>query len=227
MPNALIFDVDGVLADTEPIAVRTLNQTFKELCNIDLCDEDSLAYMGATTQKHMSGLVETFSLDADVNELIEHHESLFIKTITQKSDLAIPESISLLKRIALDEEWSVGLATSSTRNRSEESIRACGIDETHLNAWLTGNDITKPKPNPEIYIACALSLGIPPNRCVVIEDSVAGITAAKAAGMACIALEGTFPGEALREADRIVDSLANVDRTMLYDLIHEAAEATK
>ena len=45
--------------------------------------------------------------------------------------------------------------------------------------------------------------------------------------MACIALEGTFPGESLRQADRIVDSLANVDRTMLYDLIHEAAETSK
>lgn len=227
MPNALIFDVDGVLADTEPISVRTLNQAFKELCDIDLRDEDSLAYMGATAQKHVGGLVESFSLEADVNELIEKHESLFIDAITQATDLAIHESTNLLEKIALDEEWSVGLATSSTRNRSEETIRACGIDENHLNAWLTGNDITKPKPDPEIYIACALSLGIPPSRCVVIEDSVAGVTAAKSAGMACIALEGTFPGEALRDADRIVDSLANVDRTMLYDLIHESSEASK
>ena len=225
MPNGLIFDVDGVLANTEPISVSTLNRAFKELCGIDLRDEDSLPYMGATAKRHVGGLVEQFNLDADVNILIARHELLFVKTLMEAKDIAIQESVDLLHQIAGTDDWSVGLATSSTRGRSTETIRACGIDDSVLATWMTGDDITKPKPDPEIYQAAALGMGISPTQCVVIEDSVAGITAAKAAGMACIGLVGTFPGEQLREADRIVDSLDIVDRTMLYDLLHEMETA--
>lgn len=223
--NALIFDVDGVLANTEAFSIQTLNQAFKTLCNLELSNEDSVPYMGTTAAKHVGGIIETFSLDADIQELIDKHESLFIEAITQSPQLAITDSTDLLRNVSLDPEWSVGLATSSTRNRSEHTIRACNIDESKLDSWFTGDDITKSKPDPEIYLASALSLGIAPAQCVVIEDSVAGVTAAKAANMACIALTGTFPGESLRHADRIVDTLADVDRTMLYDLIHEAGEA--
>lgn len=225
MPNGLIFDVDGVLANTEPISVSTLNRAFKELCDIELRDADSLPYMGATAKRHVGGLVEQYNLDTDVNILIARHELLFMKALAESREIAIPESVKLLQMIAEAEDWSVGLATSSTRARSTETIRACAIDDSVLNTWMTGDDITKPKPDPEIYQAAALAMGIPPARCVVIEDSVAGITAAKAAGMACIGLVGTFPGEELRAADRVVDSLDVVDRTMLYDLIHELESA--
>lgn len=224
MLNGLIFDVDGVLANTEPISVQTLNRTFKELHGVILSDEDSLAYMGATAPVHVGGLVDQYGLDADVQALIEMHEALFIDELSRTPDLAIPDSVDLLHRIAQYDDWLVGLATSSTRSRSETTIRACGIDDTVLSAWLTGDDIRKPKPDPEIYIACALAMGIPPARCIVIEDSVAGLAAAKGAGMICIALTGTFPGEALRDADRVVDSLSVVDRTMFYDLLHETEE---
>lgn len=221
MPNGLIFDVDGVLANTESISVSTLNEAFKELHGIILSDEDSRAYMGATARRHVGGLVDQYGLDADIPELIEKHESLFIEELTRTQDLAIIESTALLHRIAGKDDWIIGLATSSTRSRSKMTIRACDIDEGVLAAWLTGDDIARSKPDPEIYLACALAMGVPAAQCVVIEDSVAGLTSAKAAGMVCIALTGTFPGEALRDADQIVDSLGEVDLTMLYDLLHE------
>ena len=225
MPNGLIFDVDGVLADTEPISVRTLNQAFNDLHGVILTNDDSLEYMGATAQRHVGGLVQKYELDADVEELIALHESLFINELAQTRDIAISKSTDLLHEIAGDKDWCVGLATSSTRTRSQKTMLACNVDVSVLTAWLTGDDITKPKPDPEIYIACALAMGISPSRCTVIEDSVAGVTAAKAAGMNCIALTGTFPGEALRGADRIVDSLSVVNKTMLYDMLHESQEA--
>ncbi len=227
MPNALIFDVDGVLADTEPISVRTLNRAFKQEHAIVVRDEDSIPFMGRTAAKHVIGIAKQYGVydTADIPALIELHESLFDEEILAIDDLVIAPSRDLLHHIATLDDWTVGLATSSTRSRSELTIRRCDIDESVLSAWLTGSDITKPKPDPEIYLACAMALGVPPAQCVVIEDSVAGLTAAKAAGMACIALTGTFPGEALRAADRIVDSLADVDATMLHDLLHEASLA--
>ena len=227
MPNALIFDVDGVLADTEPISVRTLNRAFKQEHDIIVKDEDSIPFMGRTAAKHVIGIAKQYGVHdtADIPHLIQLHEDLFDEEVSESKDLVIAPSRDLLDTIAALDDWVVGLATSSTRTRSELTIRTCGIDESVLSAWLTGSDITKPKPDPEIYQAAALALGVPPERCVVVEDSVAGLTAAKAAGMACIALTGTFPGEALRHADRIVDTLADVNATMLHDLIHEASLA--
>ena len=221
MPNGIIFDVDGVLANTESISVRTLNQAFKDLHGIILSDEDSSEYMGATARKHVGGLVDQYGLDANIQELIEKHETLFIAELARTEDLAIVDSTDFLHEIAQNDDWQVGLATSSTRKRSETTIRSCGIDSSVLTGWLTGDDISRSKPDPEIYLSCALAMGVPPKQCVVIEDSVAGLTSAKSAGMVCIALTGTFPGEALRAAERIVDSLNQVDLTMLYDLLHE------
>jgi HAD superfamily hydrolase (TIGR01509 family) len=225
MPNALIFDVDGVLADTEPISVRTLNRAFKQEHGITVRDEDSIPYMGRTAAKHVTGIAKQYGIHdtADIPALIQLHEDLFDQEITQTPNLVIPPSRDLLNTIAALDDWVVGLATSSTRTRSQLTIQTCQIDDTLLSAWLTGSDITKPKPHPEIYLAAAMALGVTPARCIVIEDSIAGLTAAKAAGMTCIALTGTFPGEALRDADRIVDTLADVNSTMLHDLIHEAS----
>jgi HAD superfamily hydrolase (TIGR01509 family) len=224
MPNALIFDVDGVLADSEPISISTLNQAFRESHGIELTDEDSLDFMGATARRHVGGIVEKYGLDADIEAIVERHESLFISTIQSAESVPIRDSVDLFKKMVDREDWLVGIATSSSRQRSTATLTACGIQEEEIDAWLTGDDITSPKPNPEIYIACALAIGVPPADCVVIEDSVAGVASAKAAGMTCIALTGTFPGEQLNAADRIVDTLASIDITMLYDLLHEANE---
>ena len=227
MPNALIFDVDGVLADTEPISVRTLNRAFKKEHDLDVRDEDSIPFMGRTAAKHVIGIAKQYGVydTADIPHMIQLHEDLFDEEVSATTDLVIAPSRDLLYTIAGLEDWVIGLATSSTRTRSELTISSCEIDDSVLNAWLTGSDITKPKPDPEIYIAAALALGTPPANCVVIEDSVAGVTAAKAAGMTCIALTGTFGGESLRHADRIVDTLADVNATMLHDLLHEASLA--
>lgn len=227
MPNALIFDVDGVLADTEPISVRTLIRAFRETHGVEVCYDDLIPYLGRTAIKGVIGMVEQYDLSAvaDIPMLADLHESLFDEELAAADDIVFEPSRELLHTIAALEDWTVGLATSSIRARSELTIRRCGINETALNAWLTGDDITKPKPDPEIYLACALALGVPPAQCVVVEDSVTGLTAAKAAGMACIALTGTFGGEDLRAADRIVDTLADVNATLLHDLIHEASLA--
>ena len=75
------------------------------------------------------------------------------------------------------------------------------------------------KPDPETYLRVASKLQLFPTQCVVIEDSVAGVEAAKGASMHCIAVTNTFPGEDLRMADRIVDSLEDISVTLLYDLV--------
>lgn len=218
---ALILDVDGVIADTEPLSRRASTQAFNDLHNVTLKDSDHLPFMGTTATKHAEGIAAAYGLSIDTEEVVSAHREHFIRELETSEDLVFPGVHAILAAIAKRPDWRIALATSSGRARSEATVRAAGIDEGLLAAWLTGDDVREPKPDPEIYRSIAAELRLFPLQCVVIEDSVAGVRAAKAASMHCIAVTNTFPGELLREADRIVDSLESVDVTMLYDLVSD------
>jgi len=221
VPYGLIFDVDGVIADTEPLSTKATNKTFWDLYKVPIKEEDSLEFMGATTEVHVLGIATKYNVSIDLEETLAVKQASFFNAIDEADSLLFPGVDSLYTRAAELDDWKLALATSSNRVRSEKTMAKAGLNTSFLDAWLTGNDITKPKPDPEIYQAAALAIGVSPAQCVVIEDSVAGVTAAKEAGMACVGVTNTFPGEVLRRADRIVDSLESVDLTMLHDVIHE------
>jgi HAD superfamily hydrolase (TIGR01509 family) len=213
--------VDGVIADTEPLSTKATSQTFWDLYKVAIKNEDSLAFMGATSEMHVLGIATQYNISIDLEQTLAAKQTIFFEALEELQSLVFPGVEKLFSRAADSDEWKLALATSSDRMRSEKTLLKTGLDTSRLNAWLTGNDITKPKPDPEIYQAAALAIGVSPSNCVVIEDSVAGITAAKEAGMSCIGVTNTFSGEELRDADRIVDSLEAVDITLLHDLIHE------
>lgn len=223
MPYGLIFDVDGVIADTEPLSTRATNQTFWDLYKVSIKADDSLAFMGATTEMHLLGIATKYNVSIDLEQALATKQTFLFEALDEAGPVIFPGVESLYCRAAELVDWKLALATSSDRIRSEKTLAKAGLDTSLLNAWLTGNDISKPKPDPEIYQAAALAIGVSPAQCVVIEDSVAGIAAAKEAGMACIGVTNTFPGEELRQADQIVDSLESVDMTLLHDLIHETS----
>lgn len=219
MPYALILDIDGVIADTEPLSSRASSRAFRELHGLDLNDDDHLPFMGTTAVKHAEGIAAKHGIRIDTQEVVEAHGAHFLRELEASDDLVFPGLHALIDSVVQFPEWRIALATSSGRVRSEAIIRASKIDETILAAWITGDDVDNPKPDPEVYHRTASRLSLFPTQCVVIEDSVAGLQAAKAASMRCIAVTNTFPGELLRDADRIVDSLEEITLTMLYDLV--------
>ncbi len=221
MSYALIFDVDGVIADTEPISARAATAAFRELYGIEIPLAEHLVYTGGTHKKHVLGLAAKYRLDVDLDEAIAAHKRHFLDEMNASGDLIYPGVKELVNRMATERDWRLGLATGSGRERSKATLAKAGIDSTLFAVWLTGDDITHAKPDPEIYMRAASRLRLFPTQCVVIEDSIAGVTAAKAAKMRCIAVTNTYPGEALRGADRIVDSLEEISPTTLYDLAVE------
>jgi beta-phosphoglucomutase-like phosphatase (HAD superfamily) len=106
--------------------------------------------------------------------------------------------------------WRVGLATGSLRHEAELALGSLGIRE-RFHAVVTREDCVQGKPNPEPFLRAAGSLGVPPARCVVIEDTPGGVAAAKAAGMACVAVTHSCPRAQLSGADLVVDDLGAVD----------------
>ncbi|MDK1022157.1 MAG: HAD family phosphatase [Candidatus Hydrogenedentes bacterium] len=223
MPFALIFDVDGVIADTEPLSMRASSRAFHDLHGITVTEAEHLPYVGMTTWKQTEGIAAKHGLAIDTGELVAAQRENFLRGLEDAEDIVFPGVLEIFAGISKYSEWRVALATSSGRKRSEATIRAAGIDAGGLSAWITGDDVQHPKPDPEIYLRVASELQLFPTQCVVIEDSIAGVEAAKAASMHCVAVTNSFSGEHLRMADRIVDSLEDVSITMLYDLVTDPA----
>ncbi len=221
MPYALIFDVDGVIADTEPISARAATAAFRELYGVEIPLEEHLAYTGGTHKKHVLGLADKYKLKVDLDEAMTAHRKHFLAEMDASGELRYPGVKEIMTTMAADRDWRIGLATGSGRERSRATIAKAGLDPALFAVWLTGDDIKNAKPDPEIYLRAASRLRLFPTQCVVIEDSIAGVASAKAAHMRCIAVTNTYPGEQLRDADRIVDSLTEVSPTMLYDLVVE------
>jgi HAD superfamily hydrolase (TIGR01509 family) len=120
---------------------------------------------------------------------------------------AFPDGLGLLMRT---DGWQVGLATGSLRREAELALDSLGIRE-RFQIIVTREDCVNGKPHPEPFLRAAEGLGLPPERCVVVEDTPGGIRAAKAAGMRCVAVTHSCPEDSLREADLIVDDLGTVD----------------
>jgi len=221
MPYALIFDVDGVIADTEPLSARAATAAFRELYGVEIPLEEHLAYTGGTHKKHVLGLADRYNLKVDLDEAMTAHKRHFLAEMEAAGELRYPGVKEIIAAMSTDRDWRLGLATGSGRERSRATIAKAGLDAALFAVWLTGDDIKNAKPDPEIYLRAASRLRLFPTQCVVIEDSVAGVAAAKAAHMRCIAVTNTYPGEALRAADRIVDTLEAISPTLLYDLVVE------
>lgn len=219
MPFALIFDVDGVLADTEAISAQSCSDAFRALYGIDIPVEEHRAFIGATPEHHIESLARRHGLRINTGDAVNAHLQNFLTRMAAAGDISYPGARALIGDVARYPEWKLALATGSGRTRSEATIAKVELNPSVFTAWVTGDDVNFAKPDPEIYLRTASRLGLFPRQCVVIEDSVAGLAAAKAASMHCIAVTNTFPGEALRAADRIVDSLEQISLTMLYDLI--------
>jgi len=109
----------------------------------------------------------------------------------------------------------LALATSADRIKMQANLNEIGIPASSFDATVTGLDVVNKKPYPDIYIKAAEKLGLRAADCLVVEDAVSGITAARRAGCRCLAVSTSFAAEMLSEADWICDSLANVPEEAL------------
>lgn len=106
--------------------------------------------------------------------------------------------------------FGLGLVSSAPRENIDLTLSDLDLAGI-FNCIASGQEVTESKPSPEIYLLAAKRLQVTPNDCLVIEDSPLGVTAAKTAGMKCLAVANTHRREDLEEADRVVDSLEDVD----------------
>lgn len=222
MSYGLIFDVDGVLGDTETIIALASIDMFKELYGAELIPEDFRPYIGTGAVRYVVGPAEDKGITINVDEAIDVRFKHFVRYMAE-TDISFPGANALIDAAYAAPEWTLAIATSSPEEKSRATLRAAKVDVEKFAVYTTGDHVTHKKPHPEIYLATAEALGIAPERCVVVEDAITGVTSAKAAGMKVIGITNSFSAEELSASDHIVSSLEEVDMALLERLAGNGA----
>ncbi|MCM3569867.1 HAD family phosphatase [Neobacillus mesonae] len=212
---AVIFDMDGVIVDTEPIYRRYNQEIFKKL-DIQVDEITQRSYMGGTAKRKWSIIKEKYSLPQSVEELIALQRTIFSQKEWDYKQLLFPEVLLLLMSLK-KHGIPTALASSSEMRRIQTVIDQCELRD-YFNEIISGEDFERGKPDPQIFLHAAEKMGVSVSNCIVIEDSYNGVTAAKTANMYCIGVRHKQISMDLSQADRIVTSLAEVNVAKLKEL---------
>ena len=216
-PEAVIFDMDGVLIDSEPIHIEIEKKLFKNL-GIDVPEIVHRSYMGASNEFMYSDLRSRFGLSESVGELMERDE-LFRTDYFNRLD-AIPLNDGLIS--LLDDLKSAGIklavATSSSPEIAHILLSRGGINR-YFDAIITTSEAGKSKPLPDVYLLAAKRIGVAPEKCIVFEDSPNGLLAAKSAGMYCIVIQSDNEIiQKLSGADYLIQSFREITPAKLTEI---------
>jgi HAD superfamily hydrolase (TIGR01509 family) len=184
MIQTVIFDMDGVIVDTEPVHHYAYFQHFDEL-NITVTEEMFTSYMGNSTRNTFQKLKETFDLEHDVEDLILRKRTLFNDAFDKKEDLFLLDGVENLIKELHQNGMQLIVASSASKVTIDRVFTRFGL-HSYFSHIVSGEDFPKSKPHPAIFEHAVFLSQTPKEACAVIEDSTNGIIASKAAGIYCI-----------------------------------------
>lgn len=212
---AVIFDVDGVLVDSYDAHFRSWSQLYREL-DVPYSETAFATDFGRTSRDILQRQFgETLSAER-IGELDRRKEAHF-RDILREDFRAMDGSRELIDELATS-GFLLAVGSSGPPENVAIVLEKLG-GRGRFGAVVTGADVTRGKPDPQVFQLAAERLGLPPERCAVMEDAVHGIEAAKRAGMRAIALTGTAKRKQLAAADLVVDSLRELTPANIRALI--------
>lgn len=208
MCSAVIFDMDGVLTDTEPVINAAALAALKEF-EVDARPEDFTEFVGTGEDRYIGGVAEMHGHRYDPVMKKRTYE-IYLDILPDMVN-PIPGVHDLLQRLR-EQAVPLAVATSADHVKMKANLAAVNVPLDWFRVIVTGEDIDNKKPSPDIYLHTAGRLSLAPSECCVVEDAVNGVLAAKAAGMRCVAVTGSFHKDALRAvgADCVRDRIAEV-----------------
>ena len=240
---AIMFDLDGVLVQSEKLKVQAYAMAVQ--CLLGLAEPDSRAIeayrtiVGASREVAAQFVIDQLGLEPNLRPLLKEYgtnepweafteirTSIYNDIVADPQvlrDNQWPHTVSLL-RLAKESGCRTALATSSYRSMTLDVLRALDIERS-LDLVLTREDVKKPKPDPEIYLLAAARFGVAPSDCVVVEDSPNGVRAGvAAAGMNVIAFATAFIANGLHESQVIEHERILHDSADLMDMVQHVIE---
>jgi HAD superfamily hydrolase (TIGR01509 family) len=217
--RAVIFDVDGVLVDSYDAHMRSWLLMGREH-GLTITEEQFASTFGQTSREIIARFWGSDLSREDAEALDARKEAIYRDLIRERFP-AMDGSVELIDALA-DAGFRLAVGSSGPPENVELTLDCLGR-ASRFNAVVTGRDVTRGKPDPQVFQIAAERLGLPPARCIVVEDAPVGITAARAAGMASVALVGTVAADRLGEADLVVRSLRELlDVSRLAALLERA-----
>ncbi len=212
MIKAIIFDMDGVIIDSEPIHKQVERSIFERL-NIEVSEEEHNSYVGKTSMGMWNEIKFKHNLKEDISseEIVRLEVDRYIEHLLADDDIKPINGVrEFINELHID-DIKLALASSAVRKSIETVINLFELEE-YFGISISGEDIENGKPFPDIFLKAAKELGVKPMECVVIEDSKNGVMAAKAAGMKCIGFKNPNSGDQdLSSADMVINSFSQID----------------
>jgi HAD superfamily hydrolase (TIGR01509 family) len=214
-PAAFIFDLDGVLIDSEPLHERAQRIVFAEY-DLVVPEDAYPTFKGKTEEAVFDFIVDTYGDDRhQADFLIEQKHRVYEDLFGELQP--VPGAVDFVRHLARL-GYPLGLATSAIAANQQRAVRMLGLDNT-FDTILTADDVTHAKPHPEPYTRSAAALGLTPSACLVIEDTDLGIQSATRAGCRVVGITTTFEAEKLSHAgaNLVVDSFAELADRLGFD----------
>jgi HAD superfamily hydrolase (TIGR01509 family) len=219
MIQTVIFDMDGVIVDTEPVHHYAYNQHFKQL-GIEVSPTMYAAFTGNSTKNIFERLKTQFHLKDDVATLVNTKRELFNDAFDSKDDLYLLDGVEDLIKELYSKGMQLVLASSSATVTINRIFNRFNLHQyfTHI---VSGEDFAKSKPHPAIFEHAAFLAQTPIKNCIVIEDSANGILAAKAAGIYCIGYKSiNSKMQDYSKADRVINEFSELSFGEIRNIIN-------
>jgi beta-phosphoglucomutase len=212
---AVIFDVDGVLVDSYQAHLHSWQRLFYGL-GLTYSEEEFAASFGRTSREILRDKFGNQLSDQRLREIDEQKE-LFYREAFRDSFVPMEGAAELVRALAAD-AVKLGIGSSGPAANVALAIELLGLGQ-YFSAIVTGADVSRGKPDPQVFLLAAERLGVRPERCAVIEDAVHGVTAANRAGMSSVGITGTTTRERLAHAKLVIDSLRELSLAGIRQLV--------
>eukprot|EP00177_Eucheuma_denticulatum_P001277 GFKZ01002322.1.p1 GENE.GFKZ01002322.1~~GFKZ01002322.1.p1 ORF type:complete len:322 (+),score=56.51 GFKZ01002322.1:291-1256(+) len=198
--DAVLFDMDGVLCNSEVASRNAAVSMFKQFYGLDVRADDFAPFTGTGEANFLGGVADVYGVASFDRELAKEQ---FFQVYTEgkyTEDLeAFPGVVGLVQRMKTM-GLKVAVASAADAVKVDANLKAIGLPRDMFDFVTSSEGIANKKPAPDVFLAAAKGCGVEATRCVVVEDAVAGVVAAKSAGMRCIAVETSLDGEELKKA---------------------------
>lgn len=204
--KAVVFDFDGVLADSEPLHLATYQDIFSGL-GVTLTREDYYAnYLGYDDEGVFKAMAAShgWAFDTQFIASLVARKSRVFDALIGTSHVLYPDAATCVERLA--SVFPLGIASGALKHEIRMILEGARLDH-HFQFIVAAGDTPAGKPAPDPYARAAQLHGLPPASCVAIEDSRGGIASAKAAGLRCVGITNSYPASELTAADVIITSL--------------------
>lgn len=214
--KAVIFDMDGVIIDSHSVAYRLLCESANKFgCNLTV---DEIKQWGSLSSRQFWQIIkEKYSLSQQLDELIHTYD--VDREISLYKEIGLITGIVELLEDLKENRIIAALATSASSKRMNAVLEMFNL-KRFFEKCLCDEDVSFSKPNPEIYLKASIVLSIPPNECIVIEDSKNGKIAAQRAGMKCVGFTGLkHVNEDMSGCDLIIDNFNEINANKLKETL--------